>query len=104
MISWHYVYILLSQKDAHFYIGSSDNVFHRVQQHNLGLNVSTAPRRPLTLIYYEAHRSKKDALRRENYFKTTKGKVTLRSIIRSFLKSTDNASPRVLPLACTRTK
>jgi hypothetical protein len=37
------------------------------------------------LIYYNAHRSEDDALRREAYFKTTKGKVTLRQMGREWL-------------------
>lgn len=87
MNRWYFIYVLLSRRGWLFYIGFSANVFSRTQQHNAGLNISTARRRPLELIYYEAHRSRDDALRREHYFKTTKGKVTLRSIIRSFLIS-----------------
>ncbi|MAG44459.1 hypothetical protein CL633_01050 [bacterium] len=48
--------------------------------------VSTKPRRPLKLIFYEAYLNRKDALRREKYFKTTKGKVSLRLMLREFFK------------------
>jgi len=40
----------------------------------------------LELIFYEAFPTKTDALRRESYFKTTKGKVTLRQMLKGFLK------------------
>jgi hypothetical protein len=36
-------------------------------------------------MYYEAHTSKKDAKRREQYFKSTKGKSTLRQMLRNAL-------------------
>ncbi len=48
-----------------------------------GLSKSTAPRRPLHLIFYEAYLNKNDATRREKYFKTTKGKRALKIMLRS---------------------
>ena len=44
------------------------------------------PRRPLQLIYYEAHLSQSDAMRREKYFKTSKGKSTVRQMLRNSLE------------------
>lgn len=81
-----YVYVLRSLKDNQFYIGSTNNLKRRFAQHLRGENISTAKRRPLELLYFEGHRSKEDALRREKYFKTTKGKVTLRQILRADLE------------------
>ncbi len=83
----YYTYILLSLKDGNFYIGFTSDLKRRLAEHNSGKNISTKPRRPLKLIYYEAHLSKADAERREQYFKTTKGKSTLRQILRESLKS-----------------
>lgn len=80
-----YVYVLRSTKDKMFYIGSTNNLKRRIQQHQNGKNISTAKRLPVALIYCEAHTSKDDALRREKYFKTTKGKVTLRQILHEAL-------------------
>jgi putative endonuclease len=82
-----YVYVLLSLKDDKFYIGFTNDLKRRLKEHNSGKNISTKSRRPLTLIYYEAHLSKSDAERREKYFKTTKGKSTLRQMLRESLKS-----------------
>ena len=81
-----YVYILSSLKDNQFYIGSTNNVKRRLKEHQLGKTVSTSKRLPIELIYFEAHRAKLDAIRREKYFKTTKGKTTLRQVLREFLK------------------
>ena len=86
MKDFHFVYILLSLKDKKFYIGSTNNLERRLEEHNQGKNTSTAKRLPLKLIYYEAHLSKEDAERRENYFKTDKGKSTLRLMLRDSLK------------------
>lgn len=69
-----------------FYIGSTNDLKRRLQQHQRGENISTAKRLPIDLIYFEGHQSKEDALRREKYFKTTKGKVTLRQILRTSLE------------------
>ncbi|MFZ5805929.1 MAG: GIY-YIG nuclease family protein [Verrucomicrobiota bacterium] len=80
-----YVYVLLSQKDDKFYIGFTGDFKRRLKEHQAGENTSTKSRRPLELIYYEAHRSKTDAMRREQYFKTTKGKSTLKQILRDSL-------------------
>ena len=80
-----YVYVLRSIKDGQFYIGSTSDVQRRLQQHQRGENVSTAKRLPVELLYFEAHRSKEDTLRKEKYFKTTKGKVTLRQVLRDSL-------------------
>ncbi len=80
-----YVYILRSTKDSKFYAGSTNDLKRRLQQHQRGQNTSTAKRLPLELIYFEGHRSKEDAVRREKYFKTMKGKVTLRQVVRTAL-------------------
>lgn len=90
----YYVYVLLSLKDKNFYIGFSEDVKKRLTDHNAGRNTSTKSRRPLELIYYEAHLSKDDACRREAYFKTTKGKSTLKQMLRTTLELMGNPKPR----------
>ncbi len=81
----YYTYVLVSLKDHLLYIGFSEDVKKRLAAHNAGLNMSTKPRRPFELIYYEAHFNKEDALRREAYFKTAKGKSTLKQMLRGAL-------------------
>jgi len=79
----YYVYVLLSLKDDKSYIGFTGDLQRRLKEHNAGKNISTKSRRPLKLIYYEAHLSKSDAERRERYFKTTKGKASLKQMLRN---------------------
>jgi len=90
----YYVYVLLSLRDNKFYIGFSENIKKRLADHNAGRNTSTKPRRPFKLIYYEAHFSREDAFRREAYFKTTKGKSTLKQMLRTTLTLERNTEPR----------
>ena len=85
MDQFWYVYVLRSAKDKMFYIGSTNNLQRRVAEHQSGKNISTATRLPMELWYFEGHRSKEDAVRREKYFKTTKGKITLRQMLRTSL-------------------
>jgi putative endonuclease len=80
-----YVYILLLN-NKNLYAGYTDDLKRRINEHQDGKVKSTRHKRPLKLIYYEAFISKKDATRREKYFKTTKGKSTLRLMLRETLK------------------
>lgn len=81
------VYVLISLKDYKFYIGFSENLEQRVKDHNFGSNKSTKNRRPFKLIYSEAHLSKIDALKRERYFKTAKGKTTLKLMLKTAISN-----------------
>jgi len=69
-----YTYVLLSQRDKQFYTGCTDDLRKRVREHNQARVRSTAHRAPLRLIYYEACLDRDDALRRERFLKTGKGK------------------------------
>jgi putative endonuclease len=84
-VDMYYVYVLLSDKDKKFYVGFSTNVSKRLKAHNNSSVPSTKFRKPFSLVYYEAHTSKCDALRRERYFKSSKGKTTLKQILKDAL-------------------
>ena len=81
----HYVYVLQSLKDKNLYIGYSSDLKRRLTEHKTGGSNSTKKRLPFKLVYYEAHVSEKDARRREKYFKTDKGKSSLKQILRNGL-------------------
>jgi len=78
----HYTYVLKSLKDKKFYIGRSDDLRRRITEHKAGKVKSTKNRLPIELIFYEAFKNKLDAIRRENYFKTTKGKRALHIMLK----------------------
>ena len=75
------VYILLSLKDQQFYIGFTSDFKRRMEEHEQGKSKSTACRRPFICVFVEYYLSKKDALRREKYFKTSGGKRVLRLML-----------------------
>ena len=85
MSQFHYVYVLRSLKDGNLYVGATRDLGLRVQKHNAGEVQSTAYRRPLELVYYEACRSQGDAFRREKYLKSAWGKRYLKSRLASYL-------------------
>ncbi|MBI2096632.1 MAG: GIY-YIG nuclease family protein [Candidatus Sungbacteria bacterium] len=80
-----YVYYLKSKSYNQSYIGYTEDLKLRLKRHNSGLIQSTKPYRPWDLVFYEAYKSKKDAKRRELYFKTTKGRKTLKLMLRDSL-------------------
>ena len=86
-MQFFYTYILLSLKDKQFYIGYTTDLKRRLLEHQRGDNISTSKRLPIKLIFYEAYLNKEDAERRERYFKTTKGKTTLRQMLKTYLKN-----------------
>lgn len=65
----HYVYLLRSQKDGRFYIGSTGNLKERFDQHNQDQSVATKHRGPWELLYYEAFPTKALAEMRERKLK-----------------------------------
>ena len=77
----YYIYILKSRSDSKFYTGFTASLKKRLIEHQKGNVDSTKNRRPLDIIYYEAYKEKSDALSREKFLKTTKGKVQLRKQI-----------------------
>lgn len=81
----YYVYILKSLKDGRLYIGYTTDLEKRFEEHQNGKVIATKHRRPFERIFYEAYKSSKNAKRREKYFKTSKGKSTLRMMLRSTL-------------------
>ncbi|MEA2020782.1 MAG: GIY-YIG nuclease family protein [Patescibacteria group bacterium] len=82
-----YVYVLYDKQK--FYIGFTADLEQRLKDHKRG-KVHTTKRynlEKLKLIYAEMFVSEKDARRREQYLKTTKGRKGLRLILRETLKS-----------------
>ena len=81
----YYTYVLQSKRDGKFYASFMQDLKLRFEQHNKGLVKSTKDRRPLQLIYYQACIDKDDARKREKYLKTYRGKMFLKSRLKSYL-------------------
>ena len=76
----YYVYVLKSLKDSRRYIGYTENFERRITEHNNGLVKSTRNRRPFEFIYFEEFDNKTEALIREKFFKSGKGRKYLSTI------------------------
>jgi len=84
-MKFYYVYVLQSKNQNFIYVGYTTDLQERFLLHNKGQVKSTKKFYPFELIFYEAYCNKKDAKRREKYFKTTKGKTTLRTMLKEYL-------------------
>jgi len=82
-----YVYVLQSAKDGKRYIGYTNSLKRRIEEHRKGKSQSTKPRLPMKLIYFEACTNQEDAERREGYLKTTGGRRFLAKRLISYYKS-----------------
>ena len=70
----YYTYILQSKKDGSYYIGFTQKLQKRIKQHNSGKSKFTSKHLPYKLVYYELFENKSEAIKREKYFKTKKGR------------------------------
>lgn len=64
-----FVYVCKSLKDHRLYIGSTNNLERRLQEHARGEVTSTKHRQPFELLYYEVYKVETDARMREKYLK-----------------------------------
>ncbi len=86
-----YVYILYSTKLRKKYIGYTEDLRNRVEQHNSGKVTFTAKGRPWQLIYYQAFVSKLDAQEEERFLKSGKGRERLKILLKHTLQ--ENNTP-----------
>ena len=73
-----YVYALRSLKNKRLYIGCTNNIKRRLQEHNDGRSKYTSLTRPFELIYYEMLDNLKSARNREKMLKGGKGREWLK--------------------------
>jgi len=75
-----YTYIM-KMSDGEYYVGSTNNLKRRIEEHARGSGVSTKWRLPCVLEAYIAVKSEETARSLERYLKTSSGKTTLRKRI-----------------------
>jgi len=68
---------ILKMADGEYYVGSTNNLKRRMEEHTGGQEISTKWRLPVILEAYIAVKSEGTARRLEKYLKTSSGKATL---------------------------
>jgi putative endonuclease len=75
-----YVYII-KMSDGEYYVGSTNDLKRRIEEHTNKRDISTKWRLPVALEAYIAVKSEMTARHLEEYLKTSSGKATLRKRI-----------------------
>lgn len=73
-----YAYVLKSLKNGRNYVGSTDNLNRRICEHNSGQSKYTSSTRPFRLVYFERFKTRIEAVQREMFLKSGKGREFLK--------------------------
>jgi len=76
------VYVLLSSRNGRRYIGITENIERRIEEHNAGKTKSTRYIRPLKLVYSEVYDSRIEAYKREKSLKSGQGRAYLDEVLK----------------------
>lgn len=79
----YWAYIIRSLKDNKHYIGYTNNLERRLQDHNRGKTQAVKYRGPFILVYREEYATKIEAVRREKQIKNYKGGEAFRRLLKS---------------------
>lgn len=77
------VYILQSDKDRSYYIGSTEDIKKRLLEHNKGYSKYTKNKRPWRLAYGEEYATLSESRKREYYLKSLKSKKAIEKLIKT---------------------
>ena len=78
-----YVYIIQSEKDGSYYIGSTKDLAERLERHNQGRSKYTKGKTPWELVYHEEFPDRSSAMKREEEIKGHKRKAFIESLVRA---------------------
>jgi putative endonuclease len=76
-----FIYVLRSQTTGRHYTGATTNLQVRLALHNSDLSFSTKNRGPWDLVHHEEFTTLAEALRRERFLKSGKGRDELHRIL-----------------------
>jgi len=80
----YYLYIIQSDRDNSFYIGTAQNLEERILRHNQGRSKYTRTKRPWKLVFFEEHPNRSSAMKSEYAIKRRKSKDYLAKLIERF--------------------
>jgi putative endonuclease len=72
---------LRSRTNGRLYVGSTGDLDDRFARHNAGRSKATRHGVPWELVHVEAFATRCEAIRREQYYKTGKGRDELRRLL-----------------------
>ncbi len=75
------IYVLRSLKDGIHYVGMTQDIARRLEEHNTGKSKFTSGHVPWEVIYFEEVENSVVARQREKYFKTAAGKKYIQAKI-----------------------
>jgi putative endonuclease len=75
-----HVYVLLSRTTGRHYVGSCEDVDERLRRHNAGHSKSTRHGIPWILTHSESFSTRAEAVRKERYYKTGRGRDELTTL------------------------
>ena len=78
----YYIYAIKSTTRNYIYVGITNNLERRLDEHNRGLNRTTKPYMPFVLICTETVASRLEARKREIYLKSGVGKEFLKGLLK----------------------
>ena len=79
----YFAYVLKSKHFDYFYKGHCKDLQKRLDQHNSGMTVSIRPYIPFEIVYFEEFETLSEAINREKYFKSSRGRQFLKKILQS---------------------
>ena len=77
-----FVYIIKSEKNSQYYIGSTNDFDRRLKEYNLGRNKSTKNKGPWELVYQEFYETRVEARRRELKIKSYKSENAFKNLLK----------------------
>jgi putative endonuclease len=75
----YYTYVIKSSIRNYIYVGISNNVERRIEEHNSGKNKTTKPYKPFMLLHTEEFSNRIEARAREKWFKSGEGKEFIKT-------------------------
>ncbi len=81
------VYILQSEIDGTYYVGSTQDINARLERHNQGRSKYTRPKRPWQLVFSESHPDRSSAVKRELQIKNRRSRKYIESLVRASRQS-----------------
>ena len=79
----YFVYILYSKTVDKYYVGYTNNLEHRLEQHNSSHKGFTSQSNDWEIAYSEEYESKQDAMQREKVIKSWKSRKRIEMLLKN---------------------